>query len=171
MSFQHFIVMTMVAAIFFAPPAKAQSVLTKSASQTLLSAEENKERNIRAGASATCVKSESSLGRVSPAESFHKKQFVVLSAAVYMASLADMHQTMHVRNQPSWFERDPLARPIVRLPAPAYYATGLTLATGVNWLSWRMGHSRRWHKLAFMSQLFSIAGNSYGFRSNHFARY
>lgn len=95
---------------------------------------------------------------------------MTLSTAVYAASLADMHETMRVRNESWWYERDPLARPIVRLPAPAYYTTGLALATGVNWVSWKMGHSRRWHKLAFVPQVISIAGNSYGFKSNHFAK-
>lgn len=100
------------------------------------------------------------------AQSFRKRRFVVLSAAVYAASLADMHQTMRLRNEPWWYERDPLARPIVRLPAPAYYVTGLALATGVNWLSWKMGHSKRWQRLASLPQTFSIAGNTFGFQSN-----
>ncbi len=90
----------------------------------------------------------------------------MLSVGVYAASLADMRQTMCVRNYPWWQEKDPLARPLVRLPAPAYYAAGLALATGVNWMSWKMGHSHRWHKLALMPQLLSIVGNSYGFKSN-----
>jgi len=102
---------------------------------------------------------------------FRKKQFVALSAGVYAASLADMHQTMHVRSYSWWQEKDPLARPLLRLPAPAYYAAGLSLATGVNWISWKMGHSRRWNKLAFLPQMFSIAGNSYGFKSNRYAGY
>jgi hypothetical protein len=49
--------------------------------------------------------------------------------------LADMHQALEVQNNSWWSESDPLARPFARLPAPAYYATGLALATGVNWLS------------------------------------
>ena len=99
---------------------------------------------------------------------FHKKPFIALSAATYAAAFADMHQTMHYRNDSWWYETDPLAKPFVRLPAPAYYATGLALATGVNWLSWKMGHSKRWHKLAPLSQLLSITGNSIGFQSNCF---
>jgi hypothetical protein len=96
------------------------------------------------------------------------KKFVLLSAAVYGAALADMHQTLAVRNYSWWSETDPLARPLVRLPAPAYYATGLAMATGVNWLSWKMAHSRRWRKLAPIPQLLAISGNLYGFRTNHF---
>lgn len=170
MRFQHFIVTTIIAAAFCVP-AEAQSVLTESAPKTPLPAEENMERNTRVGASASYLQNESPQGRIIPAWNFHKRQFVILSAAVYTASIADMHQTMSVRNEPWWFERDPLARPIVRLPAPAYYATGLALATGVNWLCWKMGHSQRWHKMASLPQLFSVAGNSYGFKSNHFSGY
>lgn len=77
-----------------------------------------------------------------------------------------MHQTLAMRNNSWWYEVDPLARPFARLPAPAYYVTGLAMATGVNWLSWKMAHSRRWHKLAPIPQLFAISGNLYGFHSN-----
>jgi hypothetical protein len=101
----------------------------------------------------------------SPAH-FSKTRFVLLSAAVYGASLADMHQTLAVRNNSWWYETDPLARPFARLPAPAYYATGLAMATGANWLSWKMAHSRRWRKLAPIPQLLAISGNIYGFHSN-----
>jgi len=102
------------------------------------------------------------------AERFSKKQFFVLSAAVYGASLADMHQTLEARKNSWWYETDPLARPFVKLPSPAYYATGLAMATCLNWISWRMGHSRRWRKLSPIPQLLAIGGNIYGFRSNRF---
>jgi len=97
---------------------------------------------------------------------FSKARFVFLSAAVYGAGLADMHQTLKVRNYSGWYETDPLAKPFVRLPAPAYYATGLAMATGVNWLSWKMAHSRRWRKLSPIPQILTIGGNFYGFQSN-----
>jgi hypothetical protein len=93
-------------------------------------------------------------------------RFVVLSTAVYGAALADMHQTLAVRNLYWWYETDPLARPFVHLSTPAYYATGLAMATGINWLSWKMAHSRRWHKLAPIPQLLTIGGNLYGYHSN-----
>lgn len=102
---------------------------------------------------------------ISPAH-FSKGRFILLSAAVYGASLADMHQTLEVRNLYWWYETDPLARPFAHLPAPAYYATGLAMATGVNWLSWKMAHSRRWHKFAPIPQLLTIGGNLYGYHSN-----
>jgi hypothetical protein len=99
---------------------------------------------------------------------FSKAEFILLSSAVYGASLADMHQTLAVRDLYWWHETDPLARPFVHLPTPAYYATGLAMATGVNWLSWKMAHSRRWHKLAPIPQLLTIGGNLYGYHSNRY---
>ena len=91
-----------------------------------------------------------------------KTRFILMSACVYGASLADMHGTLELRHYSWWRETDPLARPFARLPAPAYYAGGLAVATGVNWLSWRMARSKRWHKLASIPQLISISGNGYG---------
>ncbi len=51
---------------------------------------------------------------------FSKTGFLLLSAGVYTASLADMHQTLVAKKSPWWYEADPLARPLVRLPTPAY---------------------------------------------------
>jgi hypothetical protein len=101
-----------------------------------------------------------------PPPHFSKARFVLLSVAVYGAAFADMYQTLQERKYSSWREIDPLARPLVRLPAPAYYATGLAMATGVNWVGWKMAHSRRWHKLAPIPQLLTMSGNLNGFRSN-----
>jgi hypothetical protein len=98
----------------------------------------------------------------------YEKKFILLSAGVYTAAILDMHQTLAVRSSPWWYETDPLAKPFVRLPAPAYYATGLALATGVNWLSWKMARSHRWRKLAPIPQVLSIGGNLYGFHTNRF---
>jgi hypothetical protein len=107
-------------------------------------------------------------GKTPPVVPFHKKQFLILSAAVHGASLADMHQTLKERKHSWWYEADPLARPFVKLPAPAYYAVGLAMATSLNWISWKMGHSRRWHRLAAIPQLLAIAGNTHGYKSNLF---
>jgi hypothetical protein len=103
-----------------------------------------------------------------PPPHFSRTRFVLLSASVYVAAFADMHQTLQERKYSWWCEADPLARPLVRLPTPAYYATGLAMATGLNWLSWKMAHSRRWHKLAPIPQLLAVGGNLNGFRSNIF---
>jgi len=103
-----------------------------------------------------------------PPPHFSRARFALLSASVYVAAFADMHQTLQERKYSWWCEADPLARPLVRLPAPAYYATGLAMATGLNLLSWKMAHSRRWHNLAPIPQLLAVGGNMNGFRSNLF---
>ena len=95
-----------------------------------------------------------------------KPAFVFLSAGVYGAAFADMHQTLHNRRYSWWYETDPLAKPLIKLPAPAYYAVGLAMATGVNWLGWEMAHSHRWHKLSPIPQALAISGNLFGFHSN-----
>ncbi|SRR6266849_7953575 len=103
-----------------------------------------------------------------------KKPWIVLSPAVYAAAAWDMHGTENsaglYRKNPGlfpggYFEADPLARPFTRLPAPAYYASGFALATGINWLSWRMGRSLRLHGIWWLPQAFSIIGNVQGVRS------
>ena len=132
---------------------------------------ERKEPDARALISGPLHKSEILGGNEKLPLRLNKKRFIFLSAAVYGASLADMHQTMRIRNCSWWYEKDPVARPFVKLPAPAYYAAGLAMATGINWLSWKMGHSRRWHKVAVIPQMLSIAGNTYGFKSNRYSNY
>jgi hypothetical protein len=101
-----------------------------------------------------------------PLPHFSNVRFAILSAAIYGAAFADMHQTLQDRKYSWWHENDPLAKPLVRLPAPAYYAAGLAMATGVNWLGWKMHHSRRWHKFSPIPQLLAMSGNLYGFHSN-----
>ncbi len=160
-----------LAAILMAPASRAQMMPLESDTNVAPLRVERREAHVIAAVPEAFRKSESvKANEISPVR-FHKKQFIALSAAVYAAGLADMHQTMHNRKYSWWYETDPLAKPIARLPAPAYYATGLALATGVNWLSWKMGHSRRWHKLAPLPQLLSIAGNTYGYKSNCFPNY
>jgi hypothetical protein len=101
-----------------------------------------------------------------PAES-GKKVFWILTSAVYAASLADMHQWISIRNKGNE-EVDPLAKPFARLPAPAYYAGGLALATGANFLSYKMSKSPRWHKYRRIPQLISIGGNTFGYLSSYY---
>jgi len=161
----------MFVVFWFAPASKAQvTPLDSNAGLPLFRIGANEDRLIPA-ALQPALKSEAFQPKEGSRVRFHKKQFFALSAAVYAASAADMHETIQNRNYSWWYEKDPLAKPLVRLPAPAYYAAGLTLATGVNWVSWKMGHSRRWHKLAAIPQLLSIAGNTYGFKSNQFSNH
>jgi hypothetical protein len=161
----------MLAVFPFAPAMKAQTTPVLLNAKTASLEVENKEAEVRLLAPESFRKTERLNSSELKPVRFHKMQFMGLSAAVYAAALADMHQTLHVRHYSWWSETDPLARPIVSLPAPAYYATGLAMATGLNWLSWKMGHSRRWHKLAAVPQLLSIAGNTYGYRSNCYQGY
>jgi hypothetical protein len=112
-----------------------------------------------------------------------KKPFLVLSGLTYAALGYDMAQTESEKQRwnrsvnrglqtcPNcvsegifkWYsDGNPLARPVVNLPEPAYFATGIAIATGVNWLAWRMGRSRRFHKAWFVPQLISIGANTWG---------
>ncbi len=99
------------------------------------------------------------------------KTFLALSAGVYAGVAFDMHSTVNLKrwysvNDPPFTiampfsDNDPLARPFVNLPTPAYYASGLVFATGVNWLAWKMKHSSRFRKVWWMPQLMPV-GNVY----------
>jgi hypothetical protein len=93
--------------------------------------------------------------------------FSVLTAGVYAASWLDMTETQSF--MPHFKEDDPLARPLLLLPKPLYYASGALFATGVNGLGLRMERSPRWHKIWWLPQALSIAGNLSGYaytRSN-----
>ncbi|HUL16237.1 MAG TPA: hypothetical protein VLV88_09595 [Terriglobales bacterium] len=94
-----------------------------------------------------------------------KKLFLTLSAGVYAAGFLDMHEWIADRNH-GHKEVDPLAKPFAQWPAPAYYAAGLGLDTGVNFLSYKMGKSRRWRKWRHLPQLIAISGNLYGYFSS-----
>lgn len=87
--------------------------------------------------------------------------FVTMSAGVYTASAFDMEESKSLG--PDLRELDPLAKPFVRLPAPAYYAAGAIFATGINWLGWRMASSPRWRKIWWVPQATSIGGNLSGY--------
>jgi hypothetical protein len=154
--------------IFFTTDAEAQTHSDEPIFRPTVFAPEVKKSNLNTEIAAPIkVKADNDI-KLPSVPRFHKKQFLILSAAVYGASLADMHQTLRERKYSWWYETDPLARPFVGLPTPAYYATGLALAAGLNWISWKMGHSRKWRKLAAIPQLLAIGGNTYGYESNRF---
>jgi hypothetical protein len=106
------------------------------------------------------------------------KLWIASSLAVYTAAALDMHATeetvqrvnaLHKRYpffpEDYSFESNPLARPLLKLPAPAYYACGIALATGVNWVGLRMSRSRRFRRVWWLPQAFSVAGNTHGYLS------
>jgi hypothetical protein len=96
--------------------------------------------------------------------------FSGLAVGVYTAAGRDMANTQSL--MPHFHEADPLARPLLRLPPPLYYASGTLFATSVNWLGLKMQRSSRWHKICWLPQAISIAGNLSGFaytRSNSIA--
>ena len=57
----------------------------------------------------------------------------------------------------------------LRLPTPAYYASAALFATGMNFLGWKMARSARWHKIWWVPQLATMAGNmaGYGYTRAH----
>jgi len=88
------------------------------------------------------------------------KSFFVLSAEVYTA--AELGMQLSESTLPHFNQRDPVVRPFLRLPAPAYYASAALFATGINFLRWKMARSERWHKIWWLPQVGSMAGNLAG---------
>jgi hypothetical protein len=105
---------------------------------------------------------------------FYKdKAFMTSSLLVYAAAGFDIHETMREKwfwsyNHPPqkasahFVDSDPVARPIVDLPNPAYLAVSVAMATGLNWLSWKMKHSRRFRRVWWLPQVITIQNNIWG---------
>jgi hypothetical protein len=95
------------------------------------------------------------------------KSFWVLTAGVYTAAGLDMQRSESML--PNFGEREPMVRPLLRLPAPAYYASAALFATGVNFLGWKVARSERWHKICWLPQVTSMAGDlaGYGYTRAH----
>jgi hypothetical protein len=166
MKYRSFIGAAFLATSFFASQSKAQTYWVETAARAAAFEPKTKTPASKAESPAPNAIKKSADAKTSSMVHFRKTQFLILGAAVYAASLADMRQTLQERKYSWWYERDLIAKPLVTLPTPAYYATGLAMATGVNWISWKMGHSRKWHRLAAIPQVLVIAGNLYGDRSN-----
>ncbi len=95
------------------------------------------------------------------------KSFFVLTVGVYAAAGLDVQRSESML--PNFDEKDPVVRPFLRLPAPAYYASAALFATGINFLGWKMARSERWHKIWWVPQVASMAGNfaGYGYTRAH----
>ena len=96
-----------------------------------------------------------------PVENRSVRRFFLLSGGVYAAAVMDMQESASLR--PHFREDDPLAKPFAKLPLPAYYASGLAFATGLNWLGWRMAHSEKLQRVWWLPQVCSITGNLIGY--------
>lgn len=69
-------------------------------------------------------------------------RWFALSVAGQIAAYADVRTTLNLRNQnPGFQDSDPLARPIVNLPTPAYSAFAVALTSGISEVSRRMHKS------------------------------
>ena len=86
----------------------------------------------------------------------------LLTLASGAAATLDMATTTAGIRDYGNHETDPLARPIVDLPTPAYFAVGYTEAAAIDWLGLRMYRSHRWHKVWWLPQTLQIAGNLWG---------
>lgn len=96
-----------------------------------------------------------------PVEDRSRRRYLFLSLGVYAAAFMDMGESISLR---PWFkEQDPLAKPFATMPTPAYYITGAAFATGINWVGLKMARSERWHRVWWLPQVCSIAGNAFGF--------
>jgi hypothetical protein len=98
------------------------------------------------------------------------RSFVALSAGVYAGTILDMYSTEKTKQWYSFSDpptklsahfsdSDPLARPFVNLSAPAYYASGLVFATGLNLVAWKLKHSSRFHKVWWVPQTITVSVN------------
>jgi len=96
-------------------------------------------------------------------EKSHDGTWLALSVATYTMALGDAAQTSYYKG-PHALEVNPIARPFVNLPAPAYFALAGIATTGTNYLAYRMKHSRhRWERrIWWLPQTMQIAGNAYG---------
>ena len=100
------------------------------------------------------------------AEKAAGKTWKILSIGSYTAAMMDMRLTMHEKQVggANFVEYNPIAKPFVSLPKPAYYATGFAAITGINYLSLRMKNSPRWYRhIWWVPQAAAIAANTYGY--------
>jgi hypothetical protein len=89
--------------------------------------------------------------------------WLTLTAIGQAAALTDATNTLRLRNQdPGWSEADPLARPFVRLPAPAYLTVVVAFTGMISMASLRMHNSsNQWERrLWWVPQAIQIGLNT-----------
>lgn len=71
------------------------------------------------------------------------RAWLALSLVGQAAVLADVKTTLNLRssNPLTFHESDPLARPFVRLPVPAYVASSAGFTAGLSFVAWRLSRS------------------------------
>lgn len=71
------------------------------------------------------------------------RAWLALSLVGQAAVLADVKTTLDLRHSSplTFHESDPLARPFVNLPVPAYVASSVAFTAGLSLLSWRLSRS------------------------------
>jgi hypothetical protein len=101
------------------------------------------------------------------------RTFLALTSVVYAGTMFDIQTTISMKKWYSFSDpptklpgghfsdSDPLARPIVNLPNPAYYATGLAFATGLNLVAWKLKHSYHFCKVWWLPQIVAPGINFY----------
>lgn len=82
------------------------------------------------------------------------------TAAVYAASFTDSAITEHYSSRRGFYEADPVVRPFVRLPRPAFYAADAGYCVSLNFVALKL--SRHHRRLSKVLQYVSIAGNAEG---------
>lgn len=84
-------------------------------------------------------------------------------------ALADIGQTAYHKTQGPIYEYDPLARPIVNLPTPAFVSIGCGLAVAGYFVSVKLEHSQHaWlRKAAWILPIVSGGANAYGITSTY----
>lgn len=92
------------------------------------------------------------------------RAWVALSLAGQAAALADAKTTLDLKHSYplAFHEADPLARPFVNLPQPAYFATVVGLTAGVSAISWKLhGSEKPWlRRFWWVPQAAQIALNA-----------
>jgi hypothetical protein len=93
----------------------------------------------------------------------HKKAWETLTAASFGVGMFDVGQTAYYMDHGD-LEANPIARPIVNLPHPAYVAVSIAGVASVSYVSYRMLHSRRKleRSLWWLPLGLEIAGNTWG---------